>query len=117
MRIFGEAVAYLLSQLQKKSRSSKYQLQKNSTFQQLVAKKARILPFFGEAVAYLLNQLQKVAYFKISTAKKFYISTTSREKSANFADFRRSNCIFTQTVAKKRVVQNINFKKILHFSN
>ena len=43
-------------------------------------KRMWILLIFDETISYLRSQMQKIAKFKISTARKFYISVTSGGK-------------------------------------
>ena len=60
-----------------------------------------------KAVAVFTQPVAKNCVIKILTAKKFYVSAISREKSVNFAHFRLHNHIYMQPVPK----QNNVFKK------
>ena len=48
---------------------------------------------------------------KKSTAKKFYFSTISSEKSAKFENFQLNNCFFMKPFAKNCAFKKISWKK------
>ena len=78
--------------------------------------------------AFFGNQLRKICNFCRFSTKKLLVCSinfeknhtfkiVSREKSVNFANFRQSNSILMQLVAKKSTVQNVSCIKARYIGN